>query len=119
MRTSCAALRVVMLVAVAGSLMAVKAATPDPVYQALRQAPITESFIVENIVLKRDVGTLTLKSGTIGFTAPVEGRDTLAVFVGEGEFTLTPATPIEKAYLKSLTEQDSVKENFDRALFCF
>lgn len=95
------------------------AVAPDPVYQALRQAPIAESFVVENIVLHRDAGTLTLKSGSIGFTAPAQGRDTVAVFSGEAEFTLTPAAAIKKNYLKSLTEQDSVKESFDRALFTF
>jgi hypothetical protein len=95
------------------------AVAPDPIYQAMRQAPIAESFVVENIVLHRDVGTLTLKSGSIGFTAPVQGRDTVAVFSGEAELTLTPATAIEKNYLKSVTDQESVKETFDRALFCF
>src|SRR5262249_15411291 len=63
--------------------------------------------------------TLTLKSGTIGFTAQALGHDTVAVFAGEGEFTLTPVMAIEKNYLKALTDQESVKETFDRALFCF
>jgi len=104
---------------VLATLAASAAVTPDPNYQAMRQAPIAESFVVENIVLHRDAGTLTLKSGAIGFTAPVEGRDTVAVFSGEAEFTLTPVTPVEKNYLKSLTDQESVKETLDRALFCF
>jgi hypothetical protein len=95
------------------------AVTPDPIYQALRQAPIAESVVVENIVLHRDAGTLTLKSGSIGLTAPVEGRDTVAVFSGEAEFTLTPVSVIEKNYLQSVTDQESVRETFDRALFCF
>jgi hypothetical protein len=85
----------------------------------MRQAPIAESFTVENIVLHRDTGTLTLKSGSIGFTAPAEGRDTVAVFSGEAEFTLAPAMPIEKNYLKSITDQETVKEAFDRAISCF
>jgi hypothetical protein len=100
-------------------LAAASAATPDPMYQTLRQAPVAEAFVADNIVLKRDVGTLKLKSGTIGFTAPISGRDTVAVFSGEGELTLTPATPIEAAYLKRLTEQDSVTETFDRAVLYF
>jgi hypothetical protein len=105
--------------ALSATLSAVWAATPDPTYQALRQATVGDMLLVENIVLRRDVGTLTLKNGVIGLTAPVKGRDTIAVFSGEAEFTLTPATAIEKSYLKSLTEQESVKESFDRALFCF
>jgi hypothetical protein len=94
-------------------------ATPDLVYQTLRQSAVGEALVVENIVLRRDAGVLTLKTGTIGFTAPSMGRDTVAVFSGEGEFTLTPATSIEKTYLKSLTEQEAVKESFDRALLVF
>jgi hypothetical protein len=70
-------------------------------------------------VLKRDAGTLTLKSRSIGFTPQAVGRDTVAAFVGEGEFTLTPVMQLERTHLKSLTEQESVKESFDRALFCF
>jgi len=94
-------------------------ASTDSVYQTLRQSPVGEALVVENIVLRRDVGVLTLKTGTIGFTTPSTGRDTVAVFSGEAEFTLTPATSIEKTYLKSLTEQEAVKESFDRALLVF
>ncbi len=108
--------------AVLGLCTAVAAAASvaaDPVYQALRQAPITDAFVAKNIVLHRDAGTLTLKSGTIGFTAPAMGRDTVVVFAGEGEFDLTPVPAIEKSYLKSLTDQDAVHESFDRALLAF
>jgi hypothetical protein len=117
MSSSYARVRVALLGLAAFAASA--AVTPDPAYQAMRQAPIAESFVVENIVLHRDAGTLTLKSGSIGFTAPVEGRDTVAVFSGEAEFTLVPGSDMEKTYLKSLTEQESVKETFDRALLCF
>src|SRR4051794_31704425 len=103
----------------AAAMAALPASTPDPTYQSLRQAPVGEAFVVENIVLRRDVGVLTLKSGTIAFTAPTMSRDTTAVFSGEAEFALTPATPMEKTYLKSLTDQDTVKESFDRALLIF
>src|ERR1017187_6530183 len=91
----------------------------EAVYRALRDSGIAEVLLVENIVLRRDAGVITLKSGMVGLTPPAAGRDTVAVFVGEGEFALTPASSIEKDYLKSLTDQDSVKEAFDRALFCF
>jgi hypothetical protein len=118
MRLSLAGARAVVL-GLAAIIAAAPAATPDPTYVALRQAVVTDTLVVENIVLRRDAGVLTLKSGTIGFTAPAMGRDTVAVFSGDAEFTLTPVTPMEKTYLKSLTEQESIKESFDRALFCF
>src|SRR5262245_3081693 len=98
---------------------ALTATTPDPIYKSLREAAIAETFVADNIVIQRDVGTVTLKGGTIAFTAPALDRDTVAVFQGEGEFTLKPAIIMERNYLKSLTDQESIKEPFDRAVFCF
>jgi hypothetical protein len=97
--------------------MAAPAAGPD--YKTLREAGIGDSLLVENVVLHRDNGVLTLKSGSIGFTPQVAGRDTMAVFVGEGEFAFDPALPVEKAHLKIVTDQDTLRESFDRALICF
>src|ERR1035437_2719539 len=88
-------------------------AATDPIYKALRESAIGDSFVVENVVLKRDAGVLTLKSGAIAFTAPALGRDTVAVFVGEGEFTFTPQSLVDKNYMRSLTQQESVTEVFD------
>ena len=99
-------------------LSAASAAT-DPLYKSLREATLADSFVVDNIVLKRDAGILTLKSGSLAFTAPAMGRDTMAVFVGEGEFTFAPLSPVDRNYMTSLTGQESVSEPFDRALFCF
>jgi hypothetical protein len=95
MSNSRAAVRAVLL-GTAASLAAAGAA-PDPVYQALRQASITETFVVENIVLKRDAGTLTLKSGSIGFTPQALGRDTVAVFVGEANLRSRPSCSWRRA----------------------
>ena len=93
--------------------------TVDAVYRALRGAEIEDVYGVENVVLKRDAGVLTLKKGSIGFTAPQMGRDTVVVFNGEGEFDFVPGPIVEKAHLKNLTGQEQVHENFDRAFFCF
>jgi hypothetical protein len=89
----------------------------DPVYRALRTAEIADSFTVENLILKRDSGVVTLKSGTVSFSAPAMGRDTTAVFSGEGEFTFEPVLGIEKAHMMQVAEMDRVKESFDRAVF--
>jgi hypothetical protein len=94
-------------------------AATDALYKSLRESPLADSLVVENIVIKRDSGVLTLKSGAIALTAPALGRDTVAVFSGEGEFTFTPQSPVDRNYMRSLTGQDTVSETFDRALFCF
>src|SRR5262245_9969789 len=63
----------------------------------------SEAYNVENIELKRDAGTLTLRSGQISFLAPVMKRTVMAVFAGDGQFQLKPAVPIEEGYLTKLT----------------
>jgi Carboxypeptidase regulatory-like domain/Peptidase family M1 domain len=91
----------------------------DPVYAAMRDSTIADTLLVENLVLRRDNALITLKSGTIAFAAKAMGRDTVAVFSGEGELAFDPVPAMEKAYLKSVTGDDSMRETFDRALFCF
>lgn len=93
----------------------------EPVYRALRNAAVTDAFLVENIVLKRDNAVITLKSGTVAFTPKTMGRDTVAVFSGEGTFLFQPLSLIEKNRLSSImgTPANTVLETFDRALFCF
>ncbi|NOT63793.1 MAG: hypothetical protein HOP19_26560, partial [Acidobacteria bacterium] len=91
----------------------------DTNYRALRDAAPVESFTVNNLTLKRDVGTLTLRSGTVSFYAPVLNRVAVAVFTGEGEFTLTPAMYLEADYLKTMTGKETLAEPFTRVALCF
>ncbi|HXJ39500.1 MAG TPA: carboxypeptidase-like regulatory domain-containing protein, partial [Bryobacteraceae bacterium] len=91
----------------------------DPNYLALRDAQPKETFAVNNLVLKRDLGTLTLKSGRISFVPPVLGRVTMAAFRGEGDFALEPALPLERANLRLITGNQSIHESFERLVLCF
>jgi Carboxypeptidase regulatory-like domain/Peptidase family M1 domain len=91
----------------------------DTVYRALREAIIAETFTVENLIVKRDAGVLTFKKGSIGFTAPQLGRDSIAVFNGEADFDFDIPSAIEKKHLKNYTDQDPIHETFDRAYFAF
>src|SRR5262245_2470848 len=91
----------------------------DPNYRALRDSDFAETYEVTNLTLKRDVGAITLRSGRVGFLAPVLGKTAIGVFSGDGEFTLTPVIAIEKRYLALLTEKDTVVEPFDRLVFYF
>ncbi len=91
----------------------------DSVYRSLRDSGLGDVLTVENLVLHRDNGTITLKSGTLALTVPVMGHDTEAVFTGDGEFTFQPVLAVERDHLKILTGEESVRESFDRALFCF
>ena len=97
------------------------AVTPnvDPNYRALRDGDLAETYEVTNLTLKRDVGAFTLRSGRVSFLPPVLGKVAIGVFIGDGEFTMTPFIDIEKRYLKLITEQDTVVEPFDRVVFYF
>ena len=91
----------------------------DPEYRKLRDAQVAESVVVENVVIRRDVGVITLKRGTVSFGPSIQGQVTGAVFVGEGAFALTPAVSYERDHLKMAIGADSVSETFERALFFF
>src|SRR4051794_20670771 len=72
------------------------AAGPDPLYRTLRTGELVDYVTVENLTVKRDAGTFMLKTGVLGFTAAAQGRDTIAVFTGDGEFAFDPPLSIEK-----------------------
>ncbi len=98
--------------------VAVMKANSDPVYQQLRQlGKSSQDFSgpfanVNNLVLKREGAAFNLRSGEIYFLTPVEARYTAAIFIGEGEFSLTPPTENEKNSLKIFTHEPSITEQF-------
>lgn len=100
------------------------AANTDAVYQQLRQAgnsdgDFTSFATVNNLVLARDAAVFTLRSGEIYFGAPAENRMTAAVFIGEGELTLVPPTPIEKHSLSLFINEQKLTEPFTRLVIRF
>jgi hypothetical protein len=94
-------------------------ANNDPAYLALRSAQPEAAYKVNGLALQRDVAQFEFTNGTITFLAPVMDRQVAAVFTGLGKLTLTPATPIEKAHLKRVTESEVFVEEFESALFLF
>ena len=100
-------------------------ANVDPTYVALRQLSktpqdFTGSYAtVNNLVLKRDAATFTLKTGEIYFVAPVENRYTGAVFTGTGELTMVPPTQAEKNSMRIFTGEDGITEQFTALVLRF
>ena len=100
-------------------------ANSDPVYQQLRQLGKNEKDFagtyasVNNLVLKRDAAVFTLHSGAIYFGAAVEGHVTAAVFIGDGEMTLVPPTPIEKHSLAIFIDDEKLSEQISHLVFRF
>ncbi|MGD0212983.1 MAG: M1 family aminopeptidase [Terriglobales bacterium] len=92
----------------------------DPTYQQLRNLTLSgEAVSVGNFDLKRDAGTFHLHSGTVCFVAPVQGKVTGAVFVGDGNFVLDPPSESERQSLKLLTKEDQFNESFSHAVLRF
>jgi hypothetical protein len=97
----------------------------DSLYQQLRQQARGEQEFagafatVSNLVLHRDAANFSLHSGEIYFVAPVEGRVTGAVFIGEGEMTLTPPTPNEKHSLAIFADAETLTEQFTHLVIRF
>jgi hypothetical protein len=91
----------------------------DPTYQALRNLTLSsEAVSVSNLELKRDAGTFHLRSGIVCFVAPVAGKVTGAVFIGDGNFILNPPAS-ERPMLKLLTKEDEFSENFSQMVLRF
>ncbi|MGE0103359.1 MAG: carboxypeptidase regulatory-like domain-containing protein [Blastocatellales bacterium] len=91
----------------------------DPNYRAVRDAAVDQTYEINDVTLKRDAAVFKLISGRITFFKPVLDKVAMAVFVGEGEITLTPYLEIERNYIKALTGKESVTESFDRLVVTF
>jgi hypothetical protein len=93
-------------------------AASDPNYRALRDGAPVDALRTENVELKRDVGTITLKNGQLAFVKAMD-RQAIAVFTGDGIFRLKPAIPIEANHLNKVTGKPELEEAFDSAVFFF
>jgi hypothetical protein len=92
----------------------------DPTYQQLRNLTLGgEAVSVSNLSLKRDAGTFHLRSGTVCFVTPVQGKITGVVFTGDGNFVLDPPLESERKSLKLLTKEDEFSENFSQVVLRF
>jgi len=100
------------------------AATPAPnsdsTYQQLRNITLrNEAVVVKDFTLTRDAATFHLRSGTVCFVTPVQGKVTGAVFVGDGNMILDPPLAIERSSLKLLTKEDKFSETFSHMVMRF
>jgi hypothetical protein len=92
----------------------------DFAYQQLRNIGLaSEAVAVQDFTLKRDAATFHLRSGTVCFLTPVEGRVTGAVFVGDGNLILDPPLPGEESSLRLLTKEDEFSETFTHLVMRF
>jgi hypothetical protein len=93
----------------------------DPIYTSVRAQPREAGPVLalNNVVLKRDAATFTFRSGELYFMPPIEGRETAAVFIGDGELTLTPPEQRERDSLKLFTDAETLNETFSGLVLRF
>jgi len=94
-------------------------ATADSNMLVLRGDVPPQAYRVENIELKRDAGTVILRSGQIAFLQTVLEKNVAAIFVGEGQLRLEPTTIVDANYLMRLTGAQAADEKFTSALLLF
>jgi len=108
---------------IAALLFASTAVAAVPEYQAIRGArPDGHVSAVTNLVLVRDAYRIELRSGTFHFLAPAGGKVFGAVFLGDGSYTLQPATPAEKRQLRLMTRDPTLEvltDRFDEMVLLF
>lgn len=90
-------------------------------YSELSRLPFDNlpSALVDSLVIQRDRGRLTFKTGTFYLVKPVLGKVTAAVFLGDGVFELKPPTKIERQQVLKFLDKDSLHENFSAAYLRF
>jgi len=104
-------------------VLAAPGAAQDPaqMWNALAQAAFDpgKSATVENVLLTRDRIRITLSSGTIQFSQPVNGVVFGAAFRGRGRVQLDPPTPSEAQQLALFTGRESLDMELTEAVFAF
>jgi hypothetical protein len=94
-------------------------ANSDPAYRQLRDVSLGDTYRVENVTLPWDVGTFTLKSGTLTLLALVDKFETGAIFVGQGHFSLKPLATIDATELTRRAGSGTAEEDFTEVVFRF
>ena len=93
---------------------------PGDLHQQLRATAFgAEASAVNNLVFKRDRMEFTLISGEVYFAAPVEGRVTAAVFLGQGRMKVEPWSDYERGNVRRMLKAEVVDVSFTRAVMRF
>jgi len=94
---------------------------PQAIWNALAKPAFDAAKIatVNNLVIDRDRIRITLESGTLHFTQPVNGIVFGAVFHGTGHIRVSPPNQYESQQLELFIKQDGLNAAFDEAAFSF
>lgn len=90
-------------------------------YRDLRGSrPDGRRIPVKDLVLERDAFRITLQSGAVHLLAPAGGTTFGAVFIGQGNYLLNPATAAERRHLQLLSGSTEVlRDQFSKLILLF
>lgn len=94
---------------------------PQAIWNALAKPTFDPVKIatVNNLVIERDRVRITLESGTLHFTQPMNGIVFGAVFHGSGHIRVSLPNQYESQQLELFIKQDGLNAAFDDAVFSF
>jgi hypothetical protein len=109
-----------LLVICCTGMHAQHSANANVIYQQLRGLlPGSDVITVNNLEIRRDAATFTLRNGNIAFFPEVNGKVTGAVFKGYGHIHITPPTAVERHNLTYFNHEQEFDEDFDEAVLRF
>ena len=91
-----------------------------PFYDALKKFELRGKATVSNLMLKRDRGEMVF-TGDFYFAAPINGRVTGAIFIGNGMFTAAPPAelPFEQENMMRFLNDEVADSDFKTAVLRF
>ena len=92
---------------------------PPPIYEELREARLEHAGRIRDGLLRTERFEFELTDGHLYLLAPVAGRVTAAVFLGDGQVRFYPADAVEHHQLEKFLDADYLEESFDRIVFRF
>ena len=90
-----------------------------PIYETLREAEVEPTGHIRDGRLRVDRFDFELTDGDLYLLAPVEGRVTAAVYLGDGLVRAYPPDGVEHHQVERFLDEDIVEERFDRLVMQF
>ena len=92
---------------------------PPPIYEELREARLEHAGRIRDGRLRTERFEFELTDGHLYLLAPVAGRVTAAVFLGDGQVRFYPPDAVEHHQFQKFLDADYLEESFDRIVFRF
>lgn len=86
---------------------------------AEQKPDISKAYSVEGVFLQQPDCVISLDSGVVVFSTPVDSRVFSATFIGKGTVEYTPPIAVERGQMKRFLGTESYSKEVDGLFFCF